>query len=471
MAHTNTDNPPLCVDLDGTLIYSDVLYEVFLVLIRKNLLYLFLVPLWVLRGKAHFKHRIAEHCELDPATLPYNQALLDWLRIQREQGRPLVLATATHNKFAQGIADHLGIFDRVLASDAHTNLSGRRKLNRLKQEYGAGGFDYAGNGHIDLDVWPETRRAIVVNPDAGVLEAAEKRFNIEKVFPVHGRSLWHYLRSLRPLHWAKNSLLLLPLLIPGNSDLQLLPILPGLLIGLLAFSLCSSAAYLLNDLIDLPSDRRHPVKQQRPLATSGVPLLHGLLLIPLLLLATALLSLFLPPAFAGVLLAYLLLNATYTLWLKRLPILDLLALTGLYQARVLAGAALIGGSLPDWFVGFTTLVFLAMAAAKRYAGLIPINGFTPSPERSHRYRSLLTAVVVLSSLAATLLLLSYAPITATTAWLLSALLVAWLAHLWRVTVGNRLYDDPVVFALTDRVSQGLLVIAVVVLWAASMQPF
>jgi len=462
-------NIPLCVDLDGTLIYSDVLYEVLLVLLRKNVFYLLLLPIWVLRGKAHFKHMIAAHCELDPSHLPYNPDLLDYLRQQHAQGRPLVLATATHRKFAQRIADHVGLFDRVLASDADINLSGRRKLDRLKQEYGASGFDYAGNGHIDLDVWPETRRALVVNPDAGVLEAAQKVVDIEKVFPAHGRTAWYYLRSLRLSLWAKNLLLLVPLIAAGSlTD-------PGALLhvtaAFIAFSLCSSATYLLNDLIDLPADRRHPRKQQRPLAASTVPLLHGMLLIPVLLLPALLIGLWLPPAFLLVLAVYLLLNAVYSLLLKRLPLLDIATLTALYLSRLLAGDAVIGSCLSTDLLLVAALLMLSMAAAKRYAHLIHSDPPISNDRSGQRYRKLLSAIGITAGMlsAATLAVLATRPAAQqvyahnTVLWLICALLAAWVGRLWSVTRNEQLLDDPVLFAITDRISL-VLIGALTITW-------
>jgi len=465
-----TDQPiPLCVDLDGTLIYSDALYEVLLVLLRKNVLYLLLLPLWVLRGKAHFKHKLAEHGQLDPTELPYNPELLDYLREQHQQGRQLVLATATHRSIAERIAEHVGIFDRVLASDAEINLSGHRKLKRLKEEYGANGFDYAGNGHIDLDVWPETRRALVVNPDAGVLEAAEKIVDIEKVFPAHGRTAWYYLRSLRLLLWAKNLLLLVPLIASAQlTDPRALLLVA---VAFIAFSLSSSAAYLLNDLLDLPADRRHPHNRHRPLAASTVPLLHGLLLIPVLLLPALLISLLLPLQFLLWLLLYLLLNAAYSLWFKRLPLLDIVTLTALYLLRLLAGAAAIGVTLPGGLLLVSALLFLSMAAAKRYAHLNHIDPPITADDQSHHYHRLLAVIGISSGMLSAALLAvhaaqppaqqSYAHPSAL--WLVCALLAAWVGRLWSVTRNGQLLDDPVVFAISDRVSLGLLA-ALVATW-------
>ena len=467
---------PLCVDLDGTLIYSDALYEALLVLIRKNLFYLLLLPVWVLRGKAHFKHKIAEHCELDPTHLPYNQDLLAYLEQQRDLGRPLVLATATHRSIAQRIADHVGLFDRVLATDAHTNLSGHRKLKRLKEEYGANGFDYAGNGHVDLNVWPETRRALVVNPDTGVLEAAEKIVEVEQVFPAHGRTPWFYLRSLRMLLWATNLLLFVPLVV--TRQLHDPALLLQVIAAFVAFSLCSSAAYLFNDLLDLPADRRHPHRRHRPLAASTVPLLHGMLLIPVLLLPALLISLWLPLQFLLVLVVYLLANAAYSLWFKRIPLLDIAALTGLYLLRLLAGAAAIGlaipGGLPAGLLLVATLLFLSMAAAKRHAHLIHLDPLIADDAGGRRYHQLLSAIGIGSGMLSAAVLAVHAsqPLAQQSyqqpaaLWLICALLAAWIGRLWSITRRGELVDDPVVFTVSDHISLALLAALLATWWFA-----
>ena len=157
--NTETDTTPLCIDLDGTLVRSDTLVESLLVVLKQRPWLVLLLPLWLLRGKAELKRQIAARAELDPGTLPYHTDLVDWLRTQAAAGRKIYLATAADQKIAKSVADHLGLFDGVLASGNGHNLKGKNKQAALQQEFGSGGYDYAGNDTADLAIWADCRQA------------------------------------------------------------------------------------------------------------------------------------------------------------------------------------------------------------------------------------------------------------------------------------------------------------------------
>jgi phosphoserine phosphatase len=257
------DDPVLAVDLDGTLLRTDSLWESLLLLLRERPLSLGPLVLALLKGRAEFKAHVAELTLPDVAALPLNEPLLDWLADERRSGRHLVLATAADQRIAAAVAERVGLFDAVLASDAGRNLKGGSKANALVTRFGRGGFDYAGDAYADLPVWRAARRAIVVGGPA--LERAARRVaEVERVFaPGQGRPA-ALLRALRPHQWAKNLLILLPLLAAHRLDA------PGLLAAVLAFiafGLTASAVYLINDLLDLGADRRHPRKCRRPFAS------------------------------------------------------------------------------------------------------------------------------------------------------------------------------------------------------------
>jgi len=160
--------PVLVVDLDGTLIKTDLLVETALDLLGRSPLSLALLPVWLVHGKAHLKAEIAERVEIDAASLPYNTEFLAFLRAEHDAGRKIWLATASHRKLADRVADHLGIFDRVLATEHGHNLGGKAKRDALVSNFGPKGFDYAGNALVDLHIWPQARRALVVHPGRGV---------------------------------------------------------------------------------------------------------------------------------------------------------------------------------------------------------------------------------------------------------------------------------------------------------------
>lgn len=199
--------PALIVDLDGTLVKTDLLLESLLALLRQNLRYMLCLPLWLLKGRAYFKHEIARRISLDVDVLPYREKLLAYLRVQRAEGRTLVLATACDKRIARQVADHLKLFDSVFASDGDANLSGEFKRDCLVNEFGERGFDYAGNDRRDRVIWASARKAIVVNPGRlGRFGFGGVVAQVDEVFDDQRRGLSDYLNPLRPQHWLKNLL-------------------------------------------------------------------------------------------------------------------------------------------------------------------------------------------------------------------------------------------------------------------------
>src|SRR5688572_16643700 len=260
MEHGNRPGPErvaLCVDLDGTLLKSDVLYESLLALLSRNPFYLFLLPIWLLKGKAALKHEIASRVELDPSTLPYDERLV--LLLEETTSRPRVLCTATNAKFAQRIATHLGVFDQVLASDDRLNLSGHHKAAALVERFGERGFDYAGNERIDLEVWSRSRGAWVINGSESLVRRAARVTSVDKHLPAIRGNLKTWVKAIRVHQWLKNLLVFVPLL-ASHRFYEAHSVLMAV-IAFLAFGLCASGVYVLNDLLDLPSDRQHPRKR------------------------------------------------------------------------------------------------------------------------------------------------------------------------------------------------------------------
>lgn len=463
------NNPvPLCVDLDGTLIKTDLLVESFFQLLRNNFLYLFLAPLWLVRGKACLKSRIAERVEIDPALLPYRKEFLSFLREQKTGGRTLVLVTASHEKFARQIAEYLGIFDTVIATCADHNLSGRAKRDLLVQQYGQEGFDYAGNATPDLRVWQCSRRAIVVAPGRGVAKAAQHCTRIEREFGGNQSGFGEYLRAMRPHQWLKNILVFIPLLVSHKwHDTGLLLQAAG---AFFAFSMCASSAYLLNDLMDLPDDRKHVRKRLRPFAAGTACVKSGIMLIAALLAIAAGISVLITPLFLALLTFYFLTTVAYSVFLKRILLVDVFILAGLYTIRIIAGAAAIAVTPSFWLLAFSMFLFLSLAMLKRFAELLTIQEFEQDSAtgRGYQVEDLVTlsshgaAAGYLSVLVLALyinspdvrVLYSHPEII----WLLCPLLLYWISRAWFVARRGGMHDDPVVFALGDRVSRLLAVV-------------
>lgn len=473
----NTASKPLCVDLDGTLIRTDLLVESVFALLKRNILYMLLLPLWLLKGKAYLKQQIADRVDLDVTLLPYHAAFLEYLKEEQTKGRRLILATASNNKHAEAVALHLGLFHDVLASNATSNLSGKRKLERLQSLFGDRGFDYAGNAMVDLPMWQHAAQALLVNPDRGVKAAAERDSAIALVFDDRkGHPLKRYLEALRPHQWLKNLLVFIPLLMA--HQFVNLALVGQAMLAFLAFGLCASSAYLLNDLLDLPDDRKHPSKQQRPFAAGSISIVHGAMLIPGLLVAAFAVATLLPVKFIGVLAFYYIITLAYSLRLKRAALVDVLTLAGLYTIRIIAGAAAVSLAPSFWLMAFSMFLFLSLALVKRFTELLNLQQQNRTNLSGRGYTTIdLETVSQFGSTSAYIAVLVLALYINSNSvrvlyshpeviWLLCPLLLYMVTRIWLLARRNELHEDPVVFVIRDRRSQWLVLIGAILLWLA-----
>ncbi len=470
MAKDEASSIPLCIDLDGTLIRSDLLIESALALLKTNPLFLFLFPLWLLRGRANLKREIARRVQLDAVTLPYDARVLTLLRAQNL--RPRVLCTASDHLLADAVAQHLGLFDEVIASDGTRNLSGDIKAAMLVQRYGERGFDYAGNETKDLAIWKWARLAFVVNGDRRLDSRVKKQCDVAQVMPRERPGLHAWLGALRPHQWLKNTLVFVP---PLAAHLVMQPaVVARSLAAFAIFSICASGVYLLNDLFDLASDRRHPRKRKRPFASGQLPLTTGMVTTLLFTFVAFAAAFALAPRFVLVLLGYFLLTLAYSLYLKQIAMLDVIVLAALYTTRIIAGAVVIGIGLSFWLLAFSMFLFLSLAILKRYTEL----GVQRAAGNAHAHGrgyatsdyELLAALGGASGYLSVLVLALYINSTASellyrhpqVLWLLCPLLLYWVSRAWIVAHRGTMHDDPIVFAVTDRVSLTVLVLGAVV---------
>ncbi|MDG4552195.1 MAG: UbiA family prenyltransferase [Candidatus Contendobacter sp.] len=472
-----TNSIPLCVDLDGTLLNSDLLLEAAFAQFKQAPLSVRHWPRWLAQGKARLKAEIAARVEPDIATLPYNRELLAFLHEQKAAGRPLVLVTASHRKFADPIAAHLGLFGEVLATDGDHNLAGPRKAETLVERYGEGGFDYAGNAALDLAVWGHARRALVVNAKPQLADQARAVCEVERVFAPDTASWRSWSRALRLHQWLKNVLIFVPLVaghVWNQPDTLLLA-----LLAFLSFGLCASSVYLLNDLLDLSADRRHPRKCRRPFAAGQLPIGQGTAAIPLLLIAAFGLSLPInPPWFSAVLATYYLFTLAYSLRLKRTLMLDVVVLAGLYTLRIIAGAAAANIEPSFWLLAFSMFLFLSLALVKRYAELWTLReqGDLNASGRGYHVDdlALLQNLGGAAGYLAVLVLALYINSETSRAlygqpmviWLLCPVLLYWISRVWLITHRGEMHDDPIIFALTDTHSRYVLLACALILLGA-----
>jgi 4-hydroxybenzoate polyprenyltransferase len=468
-AESGSEHPiPLVVDLDGTLVCTDLLLESVFLLAKRKPLSLWRLPFWLARGRAFLKRRLAEEAMPDVHGIPYHPELLANLMQEKRQGRQLVLASAADERVARAVTQELDLFDTVFASDGETNLSGQQKRDRLVGEFGAKGFDYAGNSRRDLPVWRAARKAILVRPSHGLSKAVAESTEVERVYVQEHSGLLTYLRALRPYQWIKNVLVFVPL--AAAHQLYEWSLLTQALLAFAAFSLCASAVYLINDLIDLPADRGHPHKKQRPLASGQLPIARAAASIPLLLAVAASLGMLLPPGFLGVLGFYLVLMLAYSLRLKDQPIVDVLVLAGGYALRVMSGALAVAIAPSPWLLAFCIFLFFSLALIKRYAELATMSSLNGGHGRARAYvaedSNLLASFGVASGYLSVLVLALYIGTDHVSRpygryefiWLFCILQLYWISYLWLMAHRGRIHDDPLLFALKDNGSRILLLI-------------
>jgi len=476
--HESNSGVPLCVDLDGTLVRSDLLWESVLRLLRQRPLHALRLPFWLARGRAAFKERVADAVRIDASSLPYHTRLVDYLQREREGGRRLFLVTASHAVPARDVAHHLGLFESVLATEGEINLKGRRKRLELVRRFGERGFDYAGNSSADLEVWPAARKAIAVDAPRRVLRRLGDRADevIESA-----RRPWPLAvaNAIRVRQWVKNLLIFTPLVL-AHRLLE-----PRLLLetalGFLAFSLGASAVYVLNDLLDVEADRHHPEKRQRPFASGELPLPAAFVLIPLLAGASLALALLLPTPFVWVLGCYFAVTTLYSFFLKEVALLDVLVLAALFTTRILAGANASGTPVSEWLLAFSMFIFLSLAAVKRYAELLRLRDGAIGGVKLKRRgyftddHELILQMGLSSGFMAVLVLALYITSEAVTElysrpellWLACPLILYWVSRIWLLAHRGEVHDDPLMFAIRDWATWVVVLVGSAVLLAAS----
>lgn len=453
---------PLVVDLDGTLIHTDMLCESALKVFKHSPVEILRVPSVLWKGKAFLKQYLASKSDLDPKTLPYNEDLLEWLTQQRAEGRRLVLCTASDRKIADLVAGHVGIFDEVIASDGVSNIAGQNKAAVLVERFGLRGYDYVGNSHKDLPVWSQADKAIVVNGSTDLVKKAQNISTVERVFPAKQTGFSSWRRVLRVHQWLKNLLLFVPLF--AAYDFGNLNAWESLILGFASFSLCASSVYIVNDLLDLESDRLHPRKRNRPFASGIVSVWAGVLIAPLLLIVSLTVAVLVGQQFLRCLILYFVLTCAYSYVLKRLVLIDCITLALLYTLRVVAGAAAAGHNISFWLLAFSAFLFLSLAFLKRYAELEVqlLSGKGKIHGRGYHTAdaSLIQTMGIVSGYLSSLVLILYLDSEAARGlyampnliWGAVPVMLFWVSWMWLQAHRGKMHDDPIVFAIKDRAS-------------------
>ncbi|HLY88856.1 MAG TPA: UbiA family prenyltransferase [Acetobacteraceae bacterium] len=451
---------PLCIDLDGTLLRIDSLFEATFSAVLADWRVLFQLPRWLAEGRAHLKQELAARWEFVAAQLPYDQDVVQLIELERARGRRIVLCTAADERIANAVAAHLGLFDDVIASDGSSNLRGERKAAELCRRFGEHGFVYAGNDSTDYAVWRHAAAAVVVNAPSSVARTAAELCRVAATIDDRAPRMRAALRALRPYQWVKNVFTLVPLLAAGDfangagwrHSLAIMA----------AFCATASAIYLINDLSDLAADRAHPRKRLRPFASGALSLASGLAMVPVLFVLGAWLGL--ASGAVEALAVYAALSLGYTIRLKEQPLIDVFILAALYTIRLFGGGEASGHPVSMWLLGFSSFLFLSLALVKRVSELYRLQSAALSKTERRGYvvqdlpmlqmfgcaSSFASAVVLSLYVQSDTALHAYA--RPSMLWGVIPLLLFWQCRLWLSASRGYMNDDPIVYAARDWVS-------------------
>ena len=461
------DKPVLVVDLDGTLLRSDMLHETFWNAITRDWRNLFTSLSNLARGRAAMKRYLSLSSDIDVVTLPYNLQVIDYVQNWRANGGRTALVTASDEIIGKAIAEHLDIFDEVHGSDGKLNLKGVTKADFLGKQFSNTGYIYIGDSVADIPVWAAASSAVIVNCGPGLRKRTT--FLGEHVEHLSGTpvSFFSYLKALRPHQWSKNLLVFLPMIAGQQFDAKTLT---STIVSFISFSIIASSVYILNDLVDLKADRMHARKRHRPFAAGDLLLAHGAILLLVLIMAGSLLASTLGGAFAGVVALYLLTTLGYSLHLKRLIVLDIFVLAFLYTLRIIAGSIAGDIDLSTWLLAFSVFIFISLAAVKRQAELVDLVGQKQMRTAGRGYHvddlPIVSQIAIAAGYAAVLVTALYVDSTAGSAlyskpdflWGICMVLLFWVTRMVMLTHRGLMHDDPLVFAAKDRGSLVCLIL-------------
>jgi 4-hydroxybenzoate polyprenyltransferase len=450
----------LYVDLDGTFIKSDMLLESCLAAIKEKPYLIFMLLVWLTKGRSYLKAKLAEHSSFNVTTIPLNRQTSAFITDQKGKGRRIILATASNEDIAQKFVDAYPIFDGFLASTPIHNLKGACKLEEILKV--SADFSYMGNSSEDFVLFEKAQESYLVNPTKAAVKLNNGDFVIKKVLDYDPSlpkfKVWF--KQLRIHQWIKNVLIFVPILISNQfTDLALLT---STIIGFICFGMLASSTYILNDLVDLESDREHPRKCKRPLACCELSILDGTYVASILFVVAMLGALAISIDFFLVLLMYLVLTVSYSLKLKRYFAMDVIALASLYTIRIFAGAAILGVTVSFWLLSFSMFIFLSLALVKRCAELVALQSTEKENVSGRDYNvgdlTVFTSFGVTASMLAILMycfymnsdILSNQYQEPELLWLSLPAFGYWLMRMWVKTIRGEMHDDPIVYSLRDK---------------------
>lgn len=471
---------PLVVDLDGTFIRTDSLHELLTKAIMRPGRFLIALYVLITAGKAAFKRYLAESFNFAVHLLPRNQSVSEFLKEEISQGRNIILVTGADQKIAENIDPQHAFFTEAIGSNGEVNLTGNNKKDYLVKRFGEKGYDYIGNSQTDIPIWKSASKSFLASPLSSKLGSERTSFpqiRFHKVFvEAQSSTLKNWIKELRVHQSLKNILIFLPLV--AAHELGDFSKILQLCLGFLCFTAVAFSVYLLNDIIDLDADRVHARKKNRPIAMGAIDPINGLIASIILAVFGTFAAFLILPSFGVVLIVYLLLTISYTFWLKKISMLDVIFLGLLYMIRIAAGAILAEVTLSFWFTGIALFLFISLAIAKRYSEIVSLGSHTDKhnvPGRGYELSdsSAAMALGVSTGIASVLIFTIYIQTTSVKLlypsnnflWFAIPVLMYWIGNLWLTAGRNELNDDPVIFAIKNKKSliAGIVLLVIFVL--------
>jgi len=476
MHNKQVRSTPLLVRNEGVLVETDLLWESFYLLLKRNPFVLIWLPYWLFRGTAFTAQQIMDRVMPSVEYLPYNRQLIGYLQEQHRNGRELVLVTSLSKEYAQRISCHLGFFKSVLSREELLSTVDPKKSKNDLPDSAPVDFVYVCREVEDINLCGNGN-VVLVNPDQSTLYTIRNQCNIEQVIVSSKGGLFKYIQAIRVHQWLKNLLVFVPLITAHQIDDPILVL--RTILAFFAFSLCASGVYLLNDLIDISDDRKHQKKCKRPFAAATISVKTGTLLIPVFTLSAFGFGLVLGTPFLYILAGYLATTIFYSIWLKKLALVDVITLAFLYTTRIFAGGSAVSIMPSFWLLSFSMFIFFSLALTKRGSELLHAHDLerTKLDGRGYviddikivydfgvasGYMSVLVLALYINSDSVRLLYGRPQVI-----WLMCPMLLYWISRVWLITSRGQMHDDPLIFTVQDRVSQGIAVLGLFILWFAT----
>lgn len=455
-------NSVLCVDLDGTLVKTDLLHENIFLIIKSNPLMILPMLGWLLKGKTYFKSQINQRSQIHFESLPLNKEVLEFVRHEKESGRKVYLVSANTLHNVEGVAKVINLFDGVYCTDDSQNLKGASKAKFLTDKFGEKGFDYIGDHRCDAPVFQAANKSLLVSKRDGYdVYFRKKGISFEKIFQRNESTFKNFFKTIRIHQWTKNSLIFLPLILAHRvmeTDLLLKAV-----YCFFSFSFVASATYIINDLFDLPSDRVHRTKKNRPIPRGSVSIATAMGWMMALLILAGFTSTAVSMKLVKFLLIYIVVTLSYSIRLKRIVMMDVLVLAFLYTLRILIGSWVVGVPLSQWLFSFSIFLFCSLGFLKRNNELVAKSSAketTNIPGRGYLINdlSIIQLFGISTGVASVLIFVLYINSDQVRLlyrinywlWMIAPLFLYWMGRMWLIASRGHMHEDPVVFAIKDR---------------------